>query len=129
LASNSTKNADVLTSKGATSVGTMPLYETISKDNEKLITSAPKLDGTYYKIQMIAVKRFDMEETRYRPVKDLGRIDTEYIVKKDMVRVLLADFFKFEDAQTTLAEVRKNREFSGAYIVKYENGTRAGIGK
>ncbi len=129
LASNTTKGKDILTEKSATSVGTMPLYETLSKDNEQLITSAPKLEGTYYKIQMIAVKRFDMEETRYRPVRDMGRIDTEYIVKKDMVRVLLADFFNYQDAQSTLAEVRKSREFSGAYIIKYENGTRIGQGK
>lgn len=118
-----------MTEKGLTSVGVLPLYEIQSKDNERLITSAPKLDGTYYKIQMIAVKRFDMEENRYRSIKDLGRIDTEYIIKKDMVRVLLADFFDYEDAQKTLAEVKKNREFIGAFVVKYENGTRQGQGK
>jgi hypothetical protein len=107
----------------------MPLYETVSKTNERLITSAPKLDGIYYKIQMIAVKRFDMEENRYRPIKDLGRIDTEYIVNKDMVRVLLADFPQYDSAVEVLAEVKKNREFAGAYIIKYENGVRAGTGK
>jgi hypothetical protein len=123
------KRSDILTEKGSTSVGTMPLYETVSKANERLITSAPKLDGTYYKIQMIAVKRFDREENRYRPVKDLGRIDTEYIVNKDMVRVLLADFAQYDSAQEVLAEVKKNREFAGAYIIKYENGVRAGAGK
>jgi hypothetical protein len=123
------KRTDILTEKGSTSVGTMPLYETISKTNERLITSAPKLDGIYYKIQMIAVKRFDREENRYRPVKDLGRIDTEYIVSKDMVRVLLADFAQYDSAQEVLAEVKKNREFAGAYIIKYENGIRAGAGK
>ncbi len=123
------KKTDILTEKGSTSVGTMPLYETVSKTNERLITSAPKLDGIYYKIQMIAVKRFDREENRYRPVKDLGRIDTEYIVSKDMVRVLLADFAQYDSAQEVLAEVKKNREFAGAYIIKYENGVRAGAGK
>lgn len=123
------KEVVVMVEKGTTSVGTLPLYETQSKDNERLITSAPKLNGTYYKIQMIAVKRFDMEENRYRSIKDLGRIDTEYIIKKDMVRVLLAEFFDYEDAQKTLAEVKKNREFIGAFVVKYENGTRMGQGK
>jgi hypothetical protein len=121
---------DILTAKGgSTSVGTMPLYETTSKDNERLITSAPKLDGTYYKIQMIAVKRFDMEENRYRLIKDLGRIDTEYIISKDMVRVLLADFFSIDDAKNALTQVRKNREFAGAYLIKYENGVRIGNAK
>jgi hypothetical protein len=121
---------DILTAKGgSTSVGTMPLYETTSKDNERLITSAPKLDGTYYKIQMIAVKRFNMEENRYRTIKDLGRIDTEYIVSKDMVRVLLADFFSIDDAKNALTQVKKNREFAGAYLIKYENGVRVGNAK
>lgn len=127
--SDNAKNEIAMVEKGTTSVGTLPLYETQSKDNERLITSAPKLNGTYYKIQMIAVKRFDMEENRYRSIKDLGRIDTEYIIKKDMVRVLLADFFDYEDAQKTLAEVKKNREFTGAFVVKYENGTRMGQGR
>ncbi|MFZ4543192.1 MAG: hypothetical protein ACOYOA_04010 [Saprospiraceae bacterium] len=110
--------------KGLTSVGTMPLYETKSHLGEHLISSAPKLEGIYYKIQIIALKRFDFEEKRYDPIKDMGRVDTEYIVKRDMVRVLLADFFQLEDAQKMLIEVRRNREFAGAFVVKYADGIR-----
>lgn len=122
-------NLEELTAKGSTSVGTMPLYETVSKTNERLVTSAPKLDGVYYKIQVAATKRFDMEEPRYLPIRGLGRIDTEYIVNKDMVRVLIADFMQYEEAQNMLTEVKKSREFTGAYIIKYENGIRIGTGK
>jgi cell division septation protein DedD len=110
--------------KGTTSVGTMPLYETTSKRNEALITSAPKHPGAYFKIQIVAMKRFDFEEKIYDPIRGMGRADMEYIVKKDMVRVLLADFFKREDAQKLLPEIRKNREFSGAFIVQYTDGVR-----
>ena len=110
--------------RGMTSVGTMPLYETRSRLNEYLITSAPKHAGTYYKIQIIALKRFDFEEKRYDSIRGLGRADTEYIVKKDMVRVLLADYFTLEEAQKLLPEIRKNREFSSAFVVQYVDGVR-----
>ena len=110
--------------KGLTSVGTMSLYEIWSRQKEHLITSAPKHSGAYFKIQIIALKRFDFEEKRYDSIRGLGRADMEYIVIKDMVRVLLADYFKREDAEKLLPEIRKNREFSGAFIVQYIDGVR-----
>jgi tetratricopeptide (TPR) repeat protein len=129
---------DVLAAKGndtnfgigkGTSVGIMPLYETIGPNSEHLLTSAPKQKGTYYKIQILATKDFSADEPRYRSVRDLGRMDTEYIVGKGLSRVLLADFFVYEDAERLLPQVQQNREFKTAYIVKYQDGQRIGTGR
>lgn len=132
------EKTDVLAAKGnetsfgigkGTSVGVLPLYETIGPNSEHLLTSAPKQKGIYYKIQILATKDFSADEPRYRGVRDLGRIDTEYIVGKGLSRVLLADFFAFEDVERLLAQVQQNREFKTAYIVKYQDGQRIGTGR
>jgi WD40-like Beta Propeller Repeat len=133
-----TEKTDVLAAKGndasfgigkGTSVGIMPLYETIGPNSEHLLTSAPKQKGTYYKIQILATKDFSADEPRYRSVRDLGRMDTEYIVGKGLSRVLLADFFVYEDVERLLLQVQQNREFKTAYIVKYQDGQRIGTGR
>jgi hypothetical protein len=132
------EKVDVLAVKGndtsfgigkGTSVGIMPLYETIGPNNEHLLTSAPKQKGTYYKIQILATKDFSADEPRYRSVRDLGRMDAEYIVGKGLNRVLLADFFVYEDAERLLPQVQQNKEFKTAYIVKYQDGQRIGTGR
>ena len=129
------EKTDVLVSKGdvgmgkGTSVGIMPLYETVGPNSEHLLTSAPKQKGTYYKIQILATKDFTADEPRYRVVRDLGRMDTEYIVGKGLSRVLLADFFVYEDVERLLPQIQQNKEFKTAYIVKYQDGQRVGTGK
>ena len=129
------EKTDVLVSKGdvgmgkGTSVGIMPLYETVGPNSEHLLTSAPKQKGTYYKIQILATKDFSANEPRYRSVRDLGRMDTEYIVGKGLNRVLLADFFVYEDVERLLPQIQQNKEFKTAYIVKYQDGQRIGTGK
>ena len=126
---------DVLAAKGdAMAVGKgssqgLPLYEIVGPNSEHLLTSAPKQKGTYYKIQILATKEFSIEEPRYRSVRDLGRMDTEYIIGKGLSRVLLADFFVYEDAERLLPQVQQNKEFKTAYIVKYQDGERIGTGK
>ena len=126
---------DVLAAKGdAMAVGKgssqgLPLYEIVGPNSEHLLTSAPKQKGTYYKIQILATKEFSIEEPRYRSVRDLGRMDTEYIIGKGLSRVLLADFFMYEDAERLLPQVQQNKEFKTAYIVKYQDGERIGTGK
>ena len=126
---------DVLAAKGdAMAVGKgssqgLPLYEIVGPNSEHLLTSAPKQKGIYYKIQILATKEFSIEEPRYRSVRDLGRMDTEYIIGKGLSRVLLADFFMYEDAERLLPQVQQNKEFKTAYIVKYQDGERIGTGK
>ncbi|RMD75384.1 MAG: hypothetical protein D6818_01785, partial [Bacteroidetes bacterium] len=93
-------------------------------DNYEVLTSAKRFPGTYYKIQLIAVKHYNPDHPRYEPVKEWGELETEYIIEKKLTRVLLARFFSLEEAQAVLEEVRKVAPFQRAFIVEYEDGER-----
>lgn len=108
-----------------TSTGTYTARGQGPKDKNEFTTSSPRHSGTYYKVQIIAVAKQDDSHRRYNGVRDLGRMDTEYIIKKRLTRVLLADFFSLEEAKTARAKARNNG-FSGAYIIKYQDGERMG---
>ena len=97
-----------------------------SGDNYEIVTAAPRRMGEYYKIQLIAVKEFDANHVRYRPVENMGRLDTEYIIEKKLTRVLLAEYHSFDEAQADLRKVRQNKNFERAYIIKYIDGERIG---
>ncbi len=88
-----------------------------------LVTDAPIHYGTYYKIQLHAIEKYKPESSRYRPAKELGRLDTEYIVEKGLTRILLSDFFSEREAREMLSRV-KTRGFERAYIVRYVDGIR-----
>ena len=91
-----------------------------------ITTSAPRHDGTYYKVQLIAVTRHDANSSRYNPIRGMGRMDTELIEAKNVTRVLLADFFEYSDAKKALSKVRAKKGFERAYLVKYRDGARVG---
>lgn len=97
-----------------------------SADRYEIVTDAPRLSGTYYKIQLIAVVKYDIEHSRYRPVETMGRLDTEYITKKGLTRVLLADYDTYEDAKVDLRKVKRFKNFERAFVVKYVDGERIG---
>lgn len=84
-------------------------------------TTAPRHQGTYYKIQLAAVGSYNPE--RFSNVANLGRVDTELILARGLTRVLLADFFSLAEARSALQQV-KNKGYSGAYIVEYIDGER-----
>ena len=95
-------------------------------DSYEIITAAPRHVGTYYKVQLIAIKTFDENQSRYDQVKGLARFDTEYIVRKKVTRVLLADFFSEEEAMSMMRQAKSNG-FPDAFVVKYEDGERVGM--
>ena len=91
-----------------------------------ITSSAPRHTGTYYKVQLIAVTRHDPSATRYNSVREMGRMDTELIESKNVIRVLLADYFSYSEAKEMLTKVRQNKAFTRAYLVKYRDGERVG---
>ncbi len=101
----------------------------VGKDGaDELRTTAPITKGITYKIQLLAGSNIDFNQPRYRIVKDMGRLDTELIVVRNINRVLLSEFFQYEDAKILLPKIRGlAKEFAGAYIVKYEDGIRIGL--
>ncbi len=80
--------------------------------------------GIYYKVQMEAMKYF--RKSKYTEMEDIGGIETEYISSKDLVRIMLGNYYNKEDAVAARDEVRA-RGYDRAYVVKYVDGKRKGI--
>ncbi|MEM9991057.1 MAG: hypothetical protein AAF738_04785 [Bacteroidota bacterium] len=95
------------------------------KERMRIETNAPKHQGSYYKVQLSAVKDFGTVEQEFERLKHLGRIDTERLMDKGLIRVLLADFFDKTDAIEAMKEVRRIG-YSSAFLVRYQNGERGG---
>lgn len=96
------------------------------EDASEYTTNAPRFDGTYYKIQLAALKNYDPQNALFRKVENLGsRLDTETLVNKSLTRVLLADFFSRDQAFAVLRDVIA-LGFDSAFVVKYEDGIRHG---
>lgn len=98
---------------------------TSKTDNFEIVTSAPRHDGVYYRIQLIAVKKFDPNASSFNTVRDMGSLYTEFIVDKKLNRVLLGDYFTKEEATAALNLVQQ-QGFPRAFVVQYENGERFG---
>lgn len=86
--------------------------------------AAPLTTGTYYKIQIIALKNVDMNHSRFSNVKNMRRIDKEFYSDRNLYRVMLADYATLEEAQADLPSIRGMKDFSDAFIVEYKNGER-----
>ncbi len=91
--------------------------------NDGVTTSAPKLEGTYYKVQLTVVLNYDEAHSTYQKMQKVGRLDTEYIIEKKWMRVLVADFFTIPDATEVVRQAQING-FPEAFVVKYVNGRR-----
>ncbi|HOY17580.1 MAG TPA: SPOR domain-containing protein [Haliscomenobacter sp.] len=94
-------------------------------DKEEYATDAPRYEGEYYKIQLVALSNYRADDKRYTPLTELGNLQTETILSKKMTRVLVATFYTKDDAKRALAAVKK-KGFTLAFIVKYNNGERYG---
>jgi hypothetical protein len=80
--------------------------------------------GTYYKIQMEALKNFN--RANYSHVKSLGIVESEGIPERSLIRILLGNYYNKEDAIAVRNEVR-SKGFNRAYVVKYKDGQRVSI--
>ena len=92
-------------------------------DNYEYETTAPRHSGTYYKVQIAAVGNFD--PARFSNISELGTLQTEFIIERNLNRVMLADFFSLPDARAALSKV-KAQGYDGAYLIEYVNGDRYG---
>ncbi len=92
--------------------------------NAKTEADTPRTSGTYYKIQIIALTKVDFNHSRFAKVKNMHRLDTEFIPDRKLYRVMLADYNSIEDAQADLKAVRAMKDFQGAFLVEYQNGQR-----
>ena len=86
--------------------------------------ASPMAGLPYYKIQIIALSRYNENQSRFNVVKNLGNLDTEYLPERGLYRVLIADYPSPEAARKDLAKVRKYRDFHDAFLVEYRDGQR-----
>ncbi len=87
-------------------------------------TSSYAEEGVVYKIQLIAVNKFNSSHSRYTTPKNYGNLVTEYIPEKNITRVLLSQFYTKEEAEQILMSIKDHPDFSTALVVKYVNGSR-----
>ena len=101
-------------------------YKTRSRnpnDNYEYETTAPRHAGNYYKVQIAAVGNFD--PARFSDIASIGTLQTEFIIARNLHRVMLADFFSLADARAALSQV-KAKGFTSAYLIEYIDGERYG---
>ncbi|MFK8102766.1 MAG: tetratricopeptide repeat protein [Saprospiraceae bacterium] len=113
----------------ATIVSNPTSYTMEPRDGIAVKTSAPRHEGIYYKVQIIAVGKYSERHNRYNSIRHLGRLDTELIIEKGWTRVLLADYYSVEEARKVALEARQQDQFFEAYVVRYKNGRRMGRAK
>lgn len=83
--------------------------------------------GTYYKVQLIAINYYNAQHPRYKNVKQLAAIETEPVPNNSkIVRVLLSDFSNKQQAKMAMQQAREYG-FADAFMVKYRNGNRLGM--
>ncbi len=80
--------------------------------------------GTYYKVQMEAMKSFN--ESKYSGFYDLGSVEGERTEDGRYVRVLVGNFYSRDEAVNAREEIR-SRGYDRAYIVEYRDGVRKRI--
>lgn len=112
------------TSKTEAAKPASPKKEVTTTTKTSPSKAAPLTTGTYYKIQIIALKDVDMKHSRFKEVKNLRRIDKEFFADRKLYRVMLADYATLEEAQADLPNIRSMKDFGDAFIVEYKDGER-----
>ena len=98
---------------------------TASYDNVEFTTNAPRYEGTYYKVQIIATKKYEETAPRFDGVRQVGKLQTEFLIDRGLYRVLLASYFSEQEALDAQASAQ-SAGFDSAFVVKYEDGLRYG---
>lgn len=81
--------------------------------------------GVVYKIQLMAVRNFNNNDSRFNLPKNYGTLETEYLGGKNLTRVLLSTFSTEKEAERVLNTMKtSSRDFKTAVVVRYENGVR-----
>jgi peptidoglycan-associated lipoprotein len=96
-----------------------------ASDRLEYRSSAPRFNGTYYKVQMVSLRKYDPGKSIFDKVIGFGDIETEYLIEKNLTRVLLARYFSADEAKQALQNV-KNNGFPSAFVVRYDDGQRFG---
>ncbi len=94
-------------------------------DKVEYSTMAPRYRGEYYKVQLVALRKYDEFDRKFDPMREYGTLQTETILDRNLNRVLVGTFFGVEEARQARA-VAQRSGFSSAFLVKYIDGERYG---
>ena len=97
---------------------------TSAKDNVSYTSTAPRFEGTYYRVQIAALSKYNPADSKFGVLPTFGAVYTEQLTSKNMTRILVGDYFTQSEVQAILAEIQKS--FKGAFVVKYDDGVRYG---
>ncbi len=94
------------------------------RDNTSYTSSAPRYAGTYYRVQLVALRNFI--PSRFANVESVAQeVVTEYLPRQDLHRVLAGPYFSREEAASAMRRLR-NLGYNSAYVVEYRDGNRYG---
>ena len=78
-----------------------------------------------YRIQILAARRFNVNDKKFDPVRAIGNLQSEAIPDKNLRRITVGYFTDPAAARAALRRVHSSG-FASAYPVRYDNGKRYG---
>lgn len=90
---------------------------------EILATNAPRTEGIVHRIEVITVRHFNPNDPDLRSLTKFGKIYPERNLNTGMIRLMLGNFPKSEEAKPVLGKI-KSMGFTSARIVRYKDGYR-----
>ena len=106
-----------------TSVAEPELYINSYYQGMEVTTTAPKIDGVYFKIQVSTAETFNEDDPMFDTIRNLGYFQTERIVDKGWTRILLSEYFSLSEARNIMDQARSSG-YPESFVVKYRNGKR-----
>ncbi len=92
-------------------------------DKRKYNTEAKAYKGIYYRIQLEATDKLNLQSTRYSGVSTLGDLESESISSPGLYRIVIGIYTSLSEAQDAHAKAQSGG-FSTSFIVRYEDGVR-----
>jgi hypothetical protein len=92
-------------------------------DKRKYETEAKAYKGIYYRIQLEATDKVNLQSSRYARVTNWGELESESISSEGLHRILIGIYTSLSDAEDAMAKAQSSG-FSNSFIVRYEDGIR-----
>jgi len=95
-------------------------------DSWEFTTTAPRFAGTYYKVQLVSLSKYNPNASKFSKVRPFGEnMTTEFVIEKNLNRILLGPYFSEMEARSALQQVHVNG-WPKAFLVRYDDGQRYG---
>jgi len=98
----------------------------VSRPTSQVSRPSPAPPAREYRIQIEARRAFDANHRRYDGARAFGEVSSDYIVAKDLHRVLIGRFATMAEAKVALNKVR-NAGWSDAFVALFKDGNYKGL--